>query len=654
MVKSDLGAVGDAGESFSLYIFEADENLGRPFQFDATLLADDEIGEKIESLLGTEMRFSIDLDLGNEESRYFHGRVSRLVFNGFHGKKLSYRVTLKPWIWFLQHSSDNRVFQDMTAPEIIKEVFGDHGESSKDELVGKYEKREYCVQYGETDFDFVSRLMEEEGIFYYFRHEESKYELVLADADSSHTPFGPLPKIPYREPGSETAVLSNFINRVEDSYEVDTGEVTMQSYNFETPSTDLTARTVNNIQKDKSKGELYEYGSPYGEVKKGEDGSKVRLQQQKARYRLLSGSGPVRGVCAGYLFNLIDAPLKSLDQEYLVISTSIQFQNNELTTGMGDGGAPFGCSFNAIPSSTAFRSPAYTPKAVVRGPQTAVVVGPKGDEIYTDKFGRVKIQFHWDRLGKSDEKSSCMVRVSTAIAGSSWGMVSIPRIGQEVIVDFLEGDPNQPIIVGSVYNDKNKPPYDLPANMTQSGFKSRSTDGSEGMGDGTTFNEFRFEDKFDEEEVFIHAEKNFKRIVKNNDELQVGMEKADPGDQTIEIQNDRTVTLYKGRDSLIVEDNDQVIDVAKKISITAGDEFEVVVGQSKLTMTANGDITIEGINLEIRTDATAKVKSASIKIDGSAEVGIKGGGQTKVEGSGMLDLKGGGMAKLKGGVTMIG
>jgi type VI secretion system secreted protein VgrG len=537
--------------------------------------------------------------------------------------------------------------------------------------------------------------MEEEGIFYYFRHEESKYDLVLADADSSHAPFGPLPEVPYRVPGSESAGLTNFISQLEDSYQVDTGEVTVQSYNFETPSTDLKARTVNNLQKDKSKGELYEYGSPYGAVKKGEDSSKVRLQQQKARYRLLSGNGPARGVCVGYLFDLTDAPLKNLDQEYLAIGTRIQFQNNELTSGMAGGETPFSCFFRAIPSSTAFRSPAYTPKAIVRGPQTAVVVGPKGDDIFTDKYGRVKIQFHWDRLGKSDEKSSCMVRVSSAIAGSSFGMVSIPRIGQEVIVDFLEGDPDQPIIVGSVYNDENKLPYELPGNMTQSGIKSRSTTGKKDSGKPSNFNELRFEDKKDSEEFFIQAERNFKRVVKNNDELEVGLQSGDSkdgvGDQTIQIHNNRTVTLKDGKegnDKLTIEKGDRTVkiekgsdnlNVKKKISFEAGDAFVVKVGQAKLTMKSSGEITIEGINISIKDGGDTKIDTSmdigikagmNAEIEGGMNVDIKAGMNTKVEGGvnaelkgalvakvdgGLnLDLKGGAMAKLKGGVTMIG
>ena len=679
-VTSDLGPVGAAKEGFSLYYLETTEDLGRPFRFEATLLADEDIGDKIQSLLGTDMCCAIDLDVGGGDSRYFHGRVSRLVFNGFHGRKVRYQAVLRPWIWFLKHSSDNRVFQDKTVPEIIKEVFGDHGGSTIDDLEGKYDKREYCVQYGESDFDFVSRLMEEEGIFYYFRHGKSKHELVLADADSAHNPFESFAKIPYRPEGADTGDLTNFISRIEDSYQVDTNAVALQSYNYEKPSTDLAARTVNNNNKDKSKGELYEYGLLYDEAKKGEAASKVRLQQQKARYRLLSASGPVRGVCAGYLIKLDDPPLKSLDEEYLVISTRFEFQNNQLETGQFDGGVSFSCFFRAIPSKAAFRSPNYTPKAVVRGPQTAVVVGPKGDDIYTDKYGRVKVQFHWDRDGAKDDKSSCMVRVSTAIAGSSWGMVSIPRIGQEVIVDFLEGDPDQPIIVGSVYNEENKVPYSLPDNQTQSGFKSRSTDGTEGSGKPNNFNEIRFEDKKDNEEIYIQAEKNFKRVVKNNDELEVGLQSDDVengvGDQTIKIHNNRTVTLTKdgkeGNDTLTIEKGNREVtlkkgdrkteikagsddlNVKKKITYEAGDEFVLKVGKAKLTMKKTGEIKIEGMNISIKDKGATKVEGMSVKIDGKGEVGIKGGGQTKVEGSGMLDLKGGGMAKLKGGITMIG
>ena len=650
--KSTLPPESDGTDALTLHYMEAVSELGRPFEIEATLLALEDIDDKMESLLGTAIGLAIALP--DDSKRYFHGLVSQLSYSGSHGEKYRYQAVLRPWIWFLKHSSDNRIFQNKNVPDIIKEVFQDHGQSAIDELTGIHEPREYCVQYGETDFDFVSRLMEEEGIYYFFEHSDNKHELVLVDADSSHSTFSGYEEILYFPPGEDVLGRIDHINHCESLYQAESTAVVKQSYNYEAPSTDLEGRSTISRSHDLSDGELYEYGALYKEASLGEDAAGIRVEEKQAMHKVLTGRGDVMGACTGCTFELKQAPVDGQNGKYLIISSTVKFQNNDLTTGAGGEGASFNCFFRAIPENTPFRPARITPKGLVRGPQTAVVVGPSGDTIYTDSLGRVKVQFHWDRVGGDDENSSCMVRVGTAIAGTSWGMVAIPRIGQEVIVDFLEGDPDQPIIVGSVYNETNKPPYDLPDNQTQSGYKSRTTDGSEGAGDATTFNELRFEDKLDEEEVFIQAEKNFKRVVKNNDELTVGLEKADEGNQTIEIQNDRTVTLHAGKDSLIVEDSDQVIDVARKIEITAGEEFVLTVGQSKLTLTSSGDVMIEGINLLVEGQAGVDVKGASVKIDGSAEVGIKGGGQTKVEGSGMLDLQGGGMAKLKGGVTMIG
>ena len=652
-VKSTLPPASDGSDGFSLHQMEAIEELGRPFEIEATLLTEEDIDSDMQSLLGTAITLAVQLQ--DESKRYFHGLVSQLLFEGIHGEKVRYEAVLRPWIWFLKHSSDNRIFQNKNAPDIIKEVFQDHGQSAKDQLTGTHQPREYCVQYGETDFDFVTRLMEEEGIYYFFEHSENKHELVLVDAESSHGNFPGYDEILYFPPGEDITDRADHINEWECLYRAESTTVIKQSYNYETPSGDLEGRSVISQSHDLSDGELYEYGALYKEASQGENAARIRVEEKQSAHKVLTGGGNVMGACTGYTFELKQAPVDAQNGKYLITGSKIQFTNNDLSSGMGGEGASFSCRFGAIPENTPFRLTRITPKGHVRGPQTAVVVGPSGDTIYTDSLGRVKVQFHWDRVGGDDENSSCMVRVGTAVAGTSWGMVAIPRIGQEVIVDFLEGDPDQPIIVGSVYNETNKPPYDLPDNQTQSGYKTRSTDGdANGYGDATTFNEIRFEDKFEEEEVFIQAEKNFKRVVKNNDELTVGLEKADEGNQTIEIQNDRTVTLHTGKDSLTVEDNDQVIDVARKIEITAGEEFVLTVGQSKLTLTAGGDVTIEGINLLVKGQAGVDVKGASVKIDGSAEVGIKGGGQTKIEGSGMLDLKGGGMAKLKGGVTMIG
>ena len=686
-VKSTLPPASDGSDAFTLYSMEVSDELGRPFEIGAALLTEGDIDSQMESLLGKGMTLSIQLP--DESKRHFHGLVSQIVYAESIGRRVRYEAVLRPWIWFLKHSSDNRVFQNKSVPDILKEIFQEHGQSAKNKLTGSYKPREYCVQYGETDFDFVSRLMEEEGIYYFFEYSESKHDLVLVDDVNSHDTFSGYEEILYYPPGDDITGRKDHISQWACLYQAESTAVVKQSYNYETPSTDLKGRSVISRTHDLSDGELYEYGALYKEAKLGEDAARIRVEEKQSVHKVLRGGGNVMGACTGYTFELKQAEVDAQNGKYLITGSSIQFLNNDLTSGMGGQGASFNCNFKAIPEKVPFRPARITPKGVVRGPQTAVVVGPKGDEIYTDSLGRVKVQFHWDREGKTDENSSCMVRVSTAIAGSSWGMVSIPRIGQEVIVDFLEGDPDQPIIVGSVYNEENKVPYSLPDNQTQSGFKSRSTDGKEGSGKPKNFNEIRFEDKKDNEEIFIQAEKDFKRVVKNNDVLEVGLQSKDVkdgvGNQTIEIYNNRTVTLKKdgeeGNDKLTIEKGNREVtlkkgdrktkikagsddlNVKKKITYEAGDEFVLKVGQAKLTMKSSGEITIEGMNVSIKDKGATKIDAKmdvgikggmNAKVEGGLNIELKGGVGAKVDGGANLDLKGGAMAKLKGGITMIG
>lgn len=635
---------------------EGGEELGRPFKFTVELLSKNH-DLKLDDQLGQPL--TVGIKIRDNKTRYFSGLVSQISYSGSVGGRARYIAIVRPWIWFLTYSSDNRIFQDKTVKDILADVFKGHGQSAKQKLSGTYAKRSYCVQYGETDFDFVSRLMEEEGIYYYFEHANGNHELILSDSPSAHSAFPDYSKIKYFRPDNAEVRTEDHVDFWEVLHQVETQKVVVESYNYETPKTNLSANTEIKRKHGQSGHELYEYGKNYPKANDGTKLSRVRAEEEQSRYQVATGGGNVMGVSAGCTFELEQFPRSDQNAKYLVISSNYQFVNNDVETGVGSsGGADFDCSFRVIPEQTPFRPLSITPKSRVRGPQTAEVVGPSGDEIYTDKYGRVKVQFHWDRDGKNDDKSSCWVRVSTAIAGQKWGMVAIPRIGQEVVVDFLEGDPDQPLIVGSVYNDSNMPPYDLPDNMTQSGFKSRSTK----KGNPNTFNELRFEDKKGSEEVYVHAQRNHTRIVKNDDFLKVGTEKTDKGDQTIEIENSRSVTLHEGDDNLKVEKADQNIDVKKKINIKAGDQLTITVGQSSLVMKKNGDITIKGktikfdASMEIKGKAGKSVdlKAAMVKVNGSGTVEIKGGGQTKVEGSGMLDLKGGGMAKLKGGVTMIG
>ena len=635
-------------EDIRVQTFEGTEQLGRPYEYTVELLTlDDNLD--LEKQLGQPI--TVCLLTRNGTERYFSGIASHVSYTGPKGHLSSYTAVLRPWLYFLNHASDNRIFQKMTVPDILAEVFKGHGSSAKKSLSGKYRKRDYCVQYGETDFDFASRLMEEEGIYYYFEHKDGNHDLVLADSPSAHSDARGYGKVPFFAPDPQFSREEDHIDHWELQHQVETTRIAVDSYNFETPKTKLEAKAESKEKRDhgQSGKEMYEYGSLYPKGKDGDTLAKVLVEEQQAAYAVGSGGGNVMGISSGFTFELTDYPRDDQNRKYLVVAARFGLQNSDPETAGGGSGASFSCFFRAIPDQIQYRPSRVTPKTRVRGPQTAVVVGPSGEEIYTDEYGRVKVQFHWDRKGKNDEESSCWCRVSTAFAGQTFGMISIPRIGHEVIVDFLEGDPDQPIVVGSVYNDVNKTPYKLPANMTQSGLLSRSSP----KGTPKNFNELRFEDKKDKEEVFIHAERDMKRVVKNDDTLEVGLETKDKGDQEITIHNDRTVTLNEGNDSLTVKKGNLDIDVKKKITIKAGDQLSITVGQAKLVMKKNGQIDIKGMNITVDGTNVKLAAKAQFKAEGKAQAEVKGT-MTKVEGSGILDLKAGGLAKLKGGITMIG
>ncbi len=645
-----------AGTEFIMRRLRGEERLGRPFKYELDLSTEKDDVD-IEKMLGKPL--TAEIEIGDDKTRPFHGIVSHIAAMGRLGDYSHFHVTVRPWVWFLSRCSDNRIFQEMSAPDIIKKIFKDNGYSDvKDNLTETYLKRDYCVQYNETSFDFITRLMEEEGIYYFFTHEKSKHDLVLADSYSGHEPIADK-KLPFRAPGTADTTLHH-VYGWEWSKEIQSEVVELASYDFEKPKSDLKA--VSKAEKGKhgqSGKERYEYGRLYVEKKVGDKLAKVRREAHMSGHAVVRGDSNCRTMICGGLFELQEYAVESQNAEYLLVDANYDITTNDLAQFGDVGEASFQVDFCAIESKKPYRLSRQTPKSLVNGPQTAVVVGKSGEEIWTDKHGRVKVQFHWDREGKKDENSSCWVRVAHASAGKTWGSFTLPRIGQEVIVDFLEGDPDQPIITGSVYNEDNKTPFTLPDNQTQSGVRTRSSK----KGDGNTFNELRFEDKKDKEEIYFHAERDFNRVVENNDTLKIGQDKktVEDGNQTIDIHNDRTVTLNEGNDTLKVEKGNQKVDVKKKIDIKAGDQLTITVGMSKLIMKKNGNITLQGKDILLKANnaithkGTVKVeiKAVQVKINGSAQAEIKSA-MTKVEGSAMLDLKGGAMAKLKGGITMIG
>ena len=530
-----------------------DERMSALFEVELELLSENVDIHPVD-LLGKSL--TVRLALENGEHRYFNGYVSRFSFVGVERTLARYEATLVPWLWFLTRASDCRIFQQMTVPQIVEKVFGDFGFSDYiDRLKVSYKPRDYCVQYRETHFNFVSRLMEEEGIYWYFTHDKEKHTLVLMDDAGGHDSFPGYDTISYRHDDDAVARDQDRICGWSLSSGIRSGAFVHDSFDFEKPSANLLSKSTITRSHAHANYEIFDYPGEHVTTTEGEAYAKIRVQELQADRELTHGEGYARGLAVGYTFTLADYPRADQNRKYLTISASHRLQTDVFqTVGTLSGGDVYRARFVAMDAKEPFRAPRITPKPVVQGPQTARVVGPRGEEIYTDEYGRVKVQFHWDRQGKNDENSSCWIRVSHPWAGQNWGAIYLPRIGQEVIVDFLEGDPDRPIITGRVYNKEQMPPWALPDNATQSGIMSRSSK----SGSTANANVIRMEDAKGKEEIYVRAEKDMNTVVEhdmntvveNNATLKVGFEKKDAGDQTIDIYNNRSVTIDQGDDSL--------------------------------------------------------------------------------------------------------
>lgn len=641
----------------------ATEELGRPFEIQIRLLCT-QTNIDPDGMLGQNVTIAAKFD--EARTRYFNGEIvefRRVTFTYL--DKQAYEAVVRPKFWLLSHTTDCRIFQNKSAKDIVQEVLRENGITDiRLSLSGTYNPREYCVQYNESDFDFLSRLMEEEGIYYFFEHEDGKHTLVLADAYSAHTLIqgeAGNGEVPYQERATEE---EESITDWTLARQIRPGVYVHRNFDFTKPRQDLTSQRSISRQNPQSTFEVFHYPGAHLTTGDGDTRAKQRIEELQSPWELVTGKSDAVELSAGALFKLTTYPLESQNREYLIVQVKYEV-TMEIDTSAGEsgptaGGLPgttFACGFVATHSQNPFRTASTTPRPIIRGPQTALVVGQSGEEIWTDEHGRVRLHFHWDRLGQKNETSSCWVRVAQVWAGKSFGFLQIPRIGEEVIVDFLEGNPDRPIVIGRVYNADQKPPYVLPDHQTQSGLKTHSS--KEGADD--TFNELRFEDLKDSEEIYFHAEKDFNRIVENNDTLKVGFEKQDAGDQTIDIYNNRTATLEKGTDKLQVKEGNRegLIDKGNDtLQIKEGNrETTIDKGNDTLTIkTGNQTITIEQGKgtIEACSELLLKVGDSTIKITPSsiemASVSIKleasgnfeaSGAQSKVVGSGTLDLDGG-------------
>lgn len=556
------------------------EHISELFEFDLETLSESHNLEA-NKLIGK----AVTVNIHDKNGRFFNGYVNELQLGGIikigtaKGHR-QYNFTIVPWLWFLSKRTNCRIFQKKTAVDIIKAIFNDHpliAEYKINKLSETYVEREYCVQFNETDLDFVIRLMEEEGIAYYFEHSQSKHTLILVDQKNTYGKCKEN-KVEFASGSVDFAHINSWNHQ----YSFCEGKRTQRDYNFKKPKDKLEYSTPSIVDLPLIKDlEHYNYPGYYDSRDIGVRHTKSRMVGEELSSNTVEASSNCSSFIAGSTFELSQHEAESEQGKYIIVSifhsfTEESYYSNELDFSV------YSNHFTCIPESVHFRPLPLMIKPMMRGPQTAVVVGTQGEEIDVDEFGRIKVQFYWDREGKYNENSSCWIRVAQALAGNKWGSQVTPRIGQEVIVNFLDGDPDRPIITGSVYNKDNMPTY---PSKTQHGIKSHSTL----KGGASNFNELRFEDKKGSEELFIQAEKDFHRLVKNNEES--------------DIKANHTMVVKKASKTK-----------AQSVQIKADDFIEFVVGGSTIKITPTG-ILVKTTKADIKGSAMVVVKGGLVKLN---------------------------------------
>lgn len=578
------------------------EALSEPYVYELDLFATS-ADVDVDKLLGHNVTVRVELSGGG--TRWFNGFVSELVQTAWNDGMPGYRATLRPWLWFLTRTADCRIFQNLSVPDIVRQVFDQHGFSDvKQQLSGSYAPREYCVQYRESDFAFVNRLLEAEGIYYFFRHENGRHELVLGDAYGAHKSVADYEKIPYFEPGNAQRRKQEHFDDWSASHAVRTASIAVNAFDYLKPRAALLARSkAADLKHGIATLGVYDYPGPHVDSSGGERETRLRLEAVQTGRRFLHFSGNVRGPGCGDLFTLTDCPVQALNAEYLIASAQYALSTGSYRAGGQGGELSWAVSYGALLASEPCRPERRTPLPRIPGPQTATVVGKQGEEIWTDEHGRVKVRFHWDREGAGDENSSCWLRVAQIWAGKQWGGLFIPRIGQEVMVEFLEGDPDRPIVTGRVYNGDHRTPWALPDNATQSGLRTSSSKGGGGA------NELRFEDRAGEEEIWLHAQKDLRLRVEN--------------DRVERVVRDRHLLVERDRFTRVVRDEHVEV---------KGDRMAKVTGTESLT---------------VQQDIHAKA-SANQAYEAGQAIHLKGGTTVVIEAGTSITLKAGGASVVIG------
>lgn len=693
--------------------FSGREAVSQLFSFQLECYSDNKDAGKVvfDKILGADVTIHVALPGGAK--RHFNGICNRFAQGERDATFTSYSVQVVPKLWLLSRKAQSRIFQHETVPDILKKVL--KGLDVAYELQGTFHERNYCVQYRESDFNFACRLMEEEGIYYFFKHADGSHKMVVANAPDSHVDVPGKTTITYEDIETGPRDDDRIIDWVK-AQEIRSGKYALWDHSFELPNQNLEAKKT--IQDTVSVGkethklkvggneafEIYDWPGEYAQrfdgVDKGggdrpadiqkifQDNQRtvaIRMQQEALPSLVIRGKSNCRQMTSGHKFSL-DRHFSGEGGPYVLTSV------NHSGYGVGDYRAGFTGEFHytndfeCIPVGLPFRTPQTTAKPVVQGSQTAVVVGPPGDEIFTDKYSRVKVQFHWDREGKKNADSSCWLRVATVWAGKQWGTIYIPRIGQEVLVDFIEGDPDQPIIIGSVYNAEMMPPGTLPQHKTASGIKTRSTL----HGDPETYNEIAFEDKKGQELFYQRAEKDMTIAVEHDEAHWVGHDRDKTvdgderviiggsrtesvgGNESITIAGNRTETV--GKDETITINGNETVSIVKNelhgvllrrqtgigeddtlavggsLRIFVADSLLIECGASSLNMKKDGTIELNGKDISVTGSNKVDVTAIDASVFATSSVTISGN-TTKVEAGIGLTLTGK-MTSIEGVTTM--
>lgn len=638
-------------DALTLTQLSFDDALGRPFRGHLMMLA---VSGDVDPMDLLGQSISIRLGDADNDPSFINGYVTEFAQLEMDQGYYQYTMAISAWIDLLRHAGGSRIFQQQSVVDIAKAIADERGFSGEleDRLTQTYRQRPYCVQYNESDFDFLSRLFEEEGIYYFFEHDADKHTLVLCDDIGGHQAAPNLATLPYHVTKDTTseACVSNWTHQ----RRFLTSSFVMRDYDFQKPRVDLTVRQ--NSSDTPSSWTWYQFPGRYFESDDGQHYARVRCESASANQSVARVDVSVYGLQAGNLLTIESHPNDDVNQEHLITAYQMHASVPGGMAGSGrDGGFVFSGSVHIQPSCDVYRTPMTTQRPIVAGPQIATIVGPSGEEIWTDNFGRVKVQFAWDLDGVQDDNSSCWVRVTQAWTGKGWGAMSIPRVGDEVMVEFIDGDLDRPIVTGRVINADRMPPEALADGQAKTVFRTRSTK----EGDIECFHELTFDDTKDAERIYLHSERDFDRVVENNDTLKVGFDKQDPGDQTIQIFNDQNVEIGLGSGAgsqtiEIAQDRTVTIDSGDDtLNVTQGD-LKVATGQGGIDVSAGASISAsatQDITLEAQSSITLKCGGSTIELTPS---GIKiSGADVNINGSASAEVQGGGELTLKGGMVMI-